>query len=1703
MKSFLIFTWALLSAFLIQAAPTSNPAFADFNPNQFSTTGRKVSLLNGAFVTNLTFNSFTICDPGTTNCTTYNWPLTNGLSGQFLTTVTNGTNSYLMWTNLPTSTVVFDTIEELVATPIPLPGIGLLAYVRDPLRGGPLAFYPNSVDATNRFDTFASLDGPGNWKRPPDPNVYPQHGVVTGGAVTNDTLVAALVLQSARAVGKVIYSGSDEFLYTDDVPLLDNNILYFEDGAQATGLVLSANSKTNIVVYGAHMTAAVASPSTGAFYLTNSFTLIQSPSFVGYSLVDPIIRSGTVRSIQTITMGTNGMVISLDDGGSVIDSGSPHTVYPLTIANPNYMDSLLIGPEAQVGLRFRSLDLTGLTNFYPVIFDANGPSPENSSLTLRFGDSPSVFAIRFSGSGSTFTGFIKSETNYYIGGKAGAPYATWTGGNGSPEGVIAATVGSFFSRFNGGAATSLYVKETGAAGNTGWVAVGAGGGAGATNAYNLVQEEGAGLTARTTINFIGAGVTAVDNGGATRTDVTISGGTTVNPTDGYLPYRTGATTFGDSPWYRITTNKLGFNGVVRFLHSTTTGNNLSLGLGAGDLLPADPVGGYNVLIGGQAGSIISSGSENTIVGASAGTATDGSQNVIVGFSAGSSLGDFNVAIGHTALLSATGNDNVAVGNGSLSGGESTRSVGIGRSTLILASSSSENTAVGYVSGASYLDGKNTFLGSGSGYKEVSGTNFWISGTNTIAIGYGASGKGVNTAQIGNSNVWTIYLGDSVGWFRGSGSPEGVITAPIGSYFTREDGGASTTFYVKESGTGNTGWVAFGAGGGGGGSETAGTVHSGGDLTLDNAIVRGDGTGGTNVQKSVVKISDAGAITEALSVAVTNGVAIGDGTNLVQIRTNAATTFPIHDRSGSTSLRALEILTGANQDVNFIASPDDGGGMVTFRGFQGLGFIPKPNGPDFGTDIGGFQYRTPVESMSNNFFIFRGGQYLFESQTAGWMVSMTPSGMNVGSPADNASIPLSMLEVWGGMAIGKSYARTNAAPTDGLIVQGRVGFGLSNPAFPLEVASTDSQSFAYQRTGVSAKKWGFASDNSFTYWQNITDGINPLSLSNAGNLAALGNVASGAAVTAATSVSAATGVFTNTLTLGGNTVATSANNLSFFAAATSAQLSGMLSDETGSGSGGLAMFSLNPSVTGGATVGGGVKFLEPSDNGTSGITVKAPNSNITSDKTQTLQDATGTILLDLNIDDTAFASSWNGVTTIAATKNAVYDWGHIFDTDDDGKVNVLDLGAGIPSTDSSGVLALAKADVLDAPNFAADAGASDTYAATLSPAITGYVTGTHYRFKANTANTGAATINFNSVGAATIVKVAGGITTTLANNDIRVGQWVDLVYDGTNMQMQSTLGNAPTASITGTDTQVLFFDGANNPAGDAGMTYSKTTDMLTVNGSYYTASTGSCLMSGNGSFAASAEIWLKTDAAKFYFGALANSSLEWEGAGNLQLGTDAAAPVNQILSGPDGVGTDKVGGDFVIAGGQSTGTGTPGRVGVKSSSVGATGSSANAYTTTVKVGGTLKVDTTTTGNVGAGEDTLITYTTPAGQLAVNGDYYEFDVWGSCAANANTKQIKVVYGGTTLIDGGAVVLNGVSWRAHGKVVRLTATTQTATCELTVGGTLLSAVNGTISLTTAPTETLSGTVVFRVTGTSAIAPADNDIVQNGMVIKWMPNN
>jgi hypothetical protein len=102
---------------------------------------------------------------------------------------------------------------------------------------------------------------------------------------------------------------------------------------------------------------------------------------------------------------------------------------------------------------------------------------------------------------------------------------------------------------------------------------------------------------------------------------------------------------------------------------------------------------------------------------------------------------------------------------------------------------------------------------------------------------------------------------------------------------------------------------------------------------------------------------------------------------------------------------------------------------------------------------------------------------------------------------------------------------------------------------------------------------------------------------------------------------------------------------------------------------------------------------------------------------------------------------------------------------------------------------------------------------LSPALVSYRKGVRYTFLANTRNTGAATLNLNGLGAKTIKKVVNGVTTDLVDFDIQAGQMIDVMYDGTNMQMLSQLGNPNIESLTllvGADNGVVLVDADLGP-----------------------------------------------------------------------------------------------------------------------------------------------------------------------------------------------------------------------------------------------------------------------------------------------------
>lgn len=157
------------------------------------------------------------------------------------------------------------------------------------------------------------------------------------------------------------------------------------------------------------------------------------------------------------------------------------------------------------------------------------------------------------------------------------------------------------------------------------------------------------------------------------------------------------------------------------------------------------------------------------------------------------------------------------------------------------------------------------------------------------------------------------------------------------------------------------------------------------------------------------------------------------------------------------------------------------------------------------------------------------------------------------------------------------------------------------------------------------------------------------------------------------------------------------------------------------------------------------------------------------------------------------------------------------------------------------------------------------------------------------------------------------------------------------------------------------------------------------------------------------------------------------------------------------------------------------------------SSVGLISSTKQVVRLLNINTTSVGNVGAGTDDLISYTLPAGTLAANGDTLEITCWGTYAANANNKTINVSIDAATEYTTGAIAAVGVSWQVKITYVRLTSTTQTMSITFISGFSALRAEAETSS----GAATMANAIVFKLT---AAGTADNDIVQTGMLVKYM---
>ena len=155
---------------------------------------------------------------------------------------------------------------------------------------------------------------------------------------------------------------------------------------------------------------------------------------------------------------------------------------------------------------------------------------------------------------------------------------------------------------------------------------------------------------------------------------------------------------------------------------------------------------------------------------------------------------------------------------------------------------------------------------------------------------------------------------------------------------------------------------------------------------------------------------------------------------------------------------------------------------------------------------------------------------------------------------------------------------------------------------------------------------------------------------------------------------------------------------------------------------------------------------------------------------------------------------------------------------------------------------------------------------------------------------------------------------------------------------------------------------------------------------------------------------------------------------------------------------------------------------------------------MRPGGTLEVNTTAVGNVGTGEDDLMSFVLLGNTLNNVGDHIDFNSSGTIGASVLTnKRIRIYVGSVNIFDSTSLLLSlAGNWSIEGRIIKHSSTQIKANCVATYSGNL-SLSPATIS-TPETTLDLTANQTIRWTGT---ATNNNDVVQSSMVLRWFPDN
>jgi hypothetical protein len=148
---------------------------------------------------------------------------------------------------------------------------------------------------------------------------------------------------------------------------------------------------------------------------------------------------------------------------------------------------------------------------------------------------------------------------------------------------------------------------------------------------------------------------------------------------------------------------------------------------------------------------------------------------------------------------------------------------------------------------------------------------------------------------------------------------------------------------------------------------------------------------------------------------------------------------------------------------------------------------------------------------------------------------------------------------------------------------------------------------------------------------------------------------------------------------------------------------------------------------------------------------------------------------------------------------------------------------------------------------------------------------------------------------------------------------------------------------------------------------------------------------------------------------------------------------------------------------------------------------NGPTVVKTINGTLTTSTTGACTIAdTNETNLWTYNLPAGALSADGRGLRITAWGTVAATANNKTIKIYFGASSGISFDAVAANGGSWRGILEVLRSSATSQAI---LNFGNVRSAGIDTQTITSITGSETMANAVSIRVVGLNGTAAA-NDV-------------